>query len=138
MIADILPRLEKVRQTGRGNWIACCPAHEDRSPSLTLHEAQDGRILVRCHAGCNFEEIVNAVGFGYEPWFPPKQEGDFKPAIKRGFPAADVLEAVQFETQLVAVAASNVANGITLTVEDKERLMTAYHRISEARRLSLG
>lgn len=138
VIADILPRLSKVRETGRGNWIACCPAHEDSSPSMTMREEKDGRILVRCHAGCSFEEIVTAVGFGYEPWFPPKQEGDFKRAVKRPYPAADVLEAVHFETALVLVAACNIANGRVLTVEDKERLMTAYHRISEARRLSLG
>lgn len=138
MIADILPRLSKVRQTGRGNWLACCPAHEDRSPSLTIREENDGRILVRCHAGCSFEQIVDSVGYGYEPWFPPKQEGDFKPAVKRAYPAADVLEALYFETTLVLVAACNIANGVVLTVEDKERLMTAYHRISEARRLSIG
>lgn len=138
MIADILQRLSKVRETGRGNWIACCPAHDDGSPSMTIREEKDGRILVRCHAGCSFEEIVNAVGSGYEPWFPPKQEGDFKRAVKRPFPAGDVLEALQFETTLVAVAAGNLANGVTLSVEDKDRLMVAYHRISEARRLALG
>jgi hypothetical protein len=138
VIADILPRLDKVRRTGQGNWIACCPAHEDRSPSLTLREEGDGRILVRCHAGCSFEELVNAVGLGYEPWFPPKQDTDFKPAVRRAYPAADVLEALQFETLLVATAACNIANGIVLTVEDKDRVMTAYHRITEARRLALG
>lgn len=138
MISDILPKLEKVRQTGRANWITCCPAHEDRSPSLTLHETNDGRILARCHAGCNFEEIVNAVGLGYEPWFPPKQDGDFKKPVRRAYPAADVLEALHFETLLIATAASNIANGVVLSVEDKDRIMAAYHRVSEARRLALG
>lgn len=138
MIADILPRLSKVRPTGSGNWIACCPAHEDSSPSMTIREEKDGRILVHCHAGCSFEEIVNAVGFGYEPWFPPKQEGDFKRAVKRPFPAGDVLEALHFEAALVSVAACNIANGVVLTVEDKDRLQLAYQRISEARRLALG
>lgn len=138
MIADILPRLDKVRKTGRGNWLACCPAHEDKSPSLSIREENDGRILVHCHAGCGFEEIVNAVGLGHEPWFPPKQEDDFKPSVRRAYPAADVLEAVQFETLLVATAACNIANGITLSVEDKDRIMVAYERISEARRLALG
>lgn len=138
MIADILPRMDKVRQTGRSNWIACCPAHEDRSPSLTMHEADDGRILVRCHAGCSFEEIVNAVGMGHDPWFAPKQETDFKPAVRRAYPAADVLEALQFEVLFVASVACELENGFVLLPEDKERLMVAYERISEARRLALG
>lgn len=136
MIADVLEHLEKVRKTGNANWIACCPAHEDRSPSLTIHDAGDGRVLVHCHAGCRFDEIVSSSGAGYDAFFPPNVNIMQMP--KRAFPAADVLEAVQFETTLVAVAACNLANGVVLTVEDKERLMTAYHRISEARRLALA
>lgn len=138
MIADILPRLEKVRRTGKNNWLACCPAHDDRSPSFTIHEGDDGRVVCRCHSGCGFEDIVGAVGMGYEPWFPPKQPDDFKRAIKRPYPAADVLEAVQFEAMVVATAACNIANGVTLTAEDKARLLLANERISEARRLALG
>jgi hypothetical protein len=138
VIDDILPRLEKVKRTGKGNWLACCPAHEDRSPSLTIREEPDGRILVKCFAECAFEDIVNAVGLGWEPWFPPKQPEDFKPAVKRPFPAGDVLEALAAESLLVAVAACNLGNGFDLTNGDKERLILAMNRIDEGRRLALG
>lgn len=138
MIADILPRLEKVRQTTATNWIACCPVHGDRNPSMTIHENRDGRILVRCFAGCSFEEIANAVGLGWDPWFPPKQEGDFKPAVRRPFPAADVLEALAFECIVVAVHAADMANGVPLTPKEKERLWVAFDRFEEGRRLALG
>jgi hypothetical protein len=138
VIGDILPRLDKVRRTGKGNWLTCCPAHDDRNPSMTIHEADDGRILVRCFAGCGFGEIVGAVGLGWEPWFPPKQPEDFKPAVKRPFPATDVLEALALETTLVAVAACNVARGIEMNDEDKARLLLAAERIEEGRRLALG
>ena len=137
MIADILPRLEKVKRTGRANWLACCPAHEDKHPSMTIHETDDGRILVHCHAECSFEAIANAVGLGWDVWFPPKPV-DYTPPVKRPFPAADVLAAVQWECQLVAVAACNVANGVELSAEDKARLLVAHQRITEARRLALG
>src|SRR5688572_5957837 len=109
MIEDILPRLEKVRRTGNNNWLACCPAHDDRNPSMTIRAADDGRILVKCFSGCAFEEIVGAVGLGWEPWFPPKPQTDFVPAIKRPFPAADVLEALWFESIVVAVTAGDIA-----------------------------
>lgn len=136
MIQDILSRLDKVRKTGRANWIACCPAHEDRSPSMTIHDAGDGRILVHCFSGCKFDEIVGAIGLGYEPFFPPDAQVMSTP--KRAYPAADVLEAVQFETLLVATAACNIANGVVLNTEDKARILLAYKRISTARELALG
>jgi putative DNA primase/helicase len=47
------------RKSGSG-WIARCPAHDDRNPSLSLREA-DGKILVRCHAGCDQRAVVAAL-----------------------------------------------------------------------------
>jgi len=138
MIADILPRLEKVRRTGRSNWIACCPAHEDRSPSMTLHETDDGRILCRCWAGCGFAEIVAAVGMGWDPWFPPKSSQDALQPIRRPFPAGDVLEAIADESMVVAVAAANVALGVELKDEDLWRVWEAHVRIQQAREVALG
>lgn len=58
---DFLERLEGVRQTGPGNWSAKCPAHADRSPSLSIKDAGD-RLLVHCHAGCSAADITGAVG----------------------------------------------------------------------------
>jgi hypothetical protein len=40
---------------------ACCPAHDDRTPSFHLGEGHDGRALVYCHAGCTLEEIADAL-----------------------------------------------------------------------------
>ena len=61
-IGQILDRLQHVRKTSRG-WTALCPAHPDRSPSLSIAEGRDGRALVRCWAGCTFQEIARALGF---------------------------------------------------------------------------
>jgi hypothetical protein len=138
VIEDILPRLEKVKKTGRGNWLACCPSHDDKSPSMTLHEAPDGRVLVRCWAGCSFEEIVGAVGLGWEPWFPPKLEQDHVPAVRRPYPAGDVLEALAFEATVVAVTAGDLARDGTLTDEARQRMWIAFDRICEGRRMALG
>lgn len=41
-------------------WKACCPAHEDRDPSLFLADGQDGLALV-CYAGCDYRSIVQAL-----------------------------------------------------------------------------
>jgi len=49
----------KPRQSG-GSWSARCPAHEDRSPSLSLRQIE-GQALIHCHAGCSAEDVVAAL-----------------------------------------------------------------------------
>jgi hypothetical protein len=48
------------RKVGTG-WLARCPAHDDRQPSLAIAEAKDGKLLVRCHAGCGQREVIAAL-----------------------------------------------------------------------------
>ena len=57
----LLSRLRRVRRSGDG-WVARCPAHEDRSPSLSVREGLGGRVLVYCHAGCRTHDVVAAIG----------------------------------------------------------------------------
>src|SRR5262245_5352593 len=42
-------------------WMACCPAHQDRDPSLAITDAKDGSVLVRCHAGCDQRDVIEAL-----------------------------------------------------------------------------
>lgn len=56
---EVVRVCEKARQSGYG-YMACCPAHEDSSPSF--HITPDGdQVLVHCFAGCEFEDIVRAL-----------------------------------------------------------------------------
>lgn len=59
-LADLLPRLEAVRARGTGRWSARCPAHADRTPSLSISEGERG-LLLKCFAGCSLDEICNAL-----------------------------------------------------------------------------
>lgn len=61
-IDDFLGRLEGVESTGEGKWVARCPAHDDHNPSLGVAVGSDGRILVKCYAGCTTEAVVAAMG----------------------------------------------------------------------------
>lgn len=45
-----------------GGWIAQCPAHDDRNPSLSIAAGADGRLLLHCHAGCGIRDILDALG----------------------------------------------------------------------------
>jgi len=60
-VQRVLSALQNVRDTGDG-WTATCPAHADDTPSLSVSRGRDGRVLVHCHAGCDFESIVSAIG----------------------------------------------------------------------------
>ena len=66
---ELLARLEGVRQSGDG-WTALCPAHEDHENSLSIGEGEDGRILLKCFAGCEVETIVGALGIELKDLFP--------------------------------------------------------------------
>jgi RecA-family ATPase len=57
--ATIASKLTKARRTSAG-WIACCPAHEDSSPSLSISDGNKGPVF-KCHAGCSQESVLNAI-----------------------------------------------------------------------------
>jgi hypothetical protein len=57
----VLNRLESV-QAQNGHFMALCPAHADRHRSLSVSEGEDGRVLIKCFTGCNFEDVVAAMG----------------------------------------------------------------------------
>jgi len=69
----LLARLEGVRPAGPNSWVARCPAHDDRDPSLSV-SVKEGRVLLYCFAGCAPDEVLGAVGLTWRdlrapgPW----------------------------------------------------------------------
>ena len=57
--ADNIVRALNAKRNGR-SWLARCPVHDDRTPSLSIAQAED-RVLVHCHAGCSQEAVINAL-----------------------------------------------------------------------------
>lgn len=127
----LLDRLDKVRQTGSGRYLALCPAHDDKSPSLAIRELDDGRVLVHCFAGCDVESILGAIGLDMGDLYPPRETEHAKPE-KRPFPAVDILRAIAFEALVVVAAAGALLSGELFAVEDRERLAVAVGRIQAA------
>jgi putative DNA primase/helicase len=60
MNAEIIARALRGCRAGAG-WTARCPAHDDRKPSLSLRDSSSGTVLVRCHAGCEQENVISAL-----------------------------------------------------------------------------
>jgi hypothetical protein len=129
-INDFLSYFEKSYRSGKDEYQCLCPAHQDKTASLSIKNLPDERILIHCFAGCAANDILGAVGLTFDD-IVPKRLGDFKPVSKPFNPYA-VLKAISNETLLVALAGLEVANGKTLPQEDKDRLMIAVNRLREA------
>ena len=129
-LEHLLSRLRQVK--GRnGSFTACCPAHNDNSPSLAVRETQDGRILLHCFGGCSVEEVLGAVGMEIGDLFPEKGE-NHHPKVKPRFYATDLLRIIHREALIVALVAMDIHQGRSVPPEDRERLLVARNRIMEA------
>ncbi len=56
----IAKNLDKYKRSGNG-WVACCPSHEDNTPSLSISESDNGTILVHCFSGCSQELVIGTL-----------------------------------------------------------------------------
>jgi putative DNA primase/helicase len=63
LLKDLLERLEGVRPSGKGKYLARCPAHDDHSPSLSIVEGRS-RAFLHCFAGCTRNDVYTALGIG--------------------------------------------------------------------------
>lgn len=86
-IGEVVSRLAKVKKNGNG-FIALCPAHDDESPSLSISEAPDGKILLKCFTGCSADAIVEAIGLEMKDLFSEgsayfrRTPANFPPAVR--------------------------------------------------------
>ena len=131
-----LAQLSKVKATGRGRWVACCPAHDDRNPSLSIAEGDDGRVLAHCFGGCDVESVAAAVGMKLSDLMP---DAPISHQVRRvRIPALDVLKAMQFQATVVALAAADLAQGKKLTDTEKNKLFAIAGEFQEAIELAGG
>jgi hypothetical protein len=129
--AKLLPHLDGVKETGAGKWQARCPAHGDKTPSLSIKEINDGTLLLKCWAGCSAGEIVGALGLELADLFPRQDNFDHRHPPKgqtRPWSALDVLRALMHEVTIVAVCAGRL-NSAGLSSDDAARLSLATQRL---------
>lgn len=100
---DLLSRLDKARQVGPGRWIARCPAHDDRSPSLSILDAGN-KVLLKCHAGCSTEAVVSALGLEMRDLFAEALPTGARRDLARQHSRRDLMAAVRFELQVLLIS----------------------------------
>lgn len=136
-IDQILDRLDKVKSQGKNKWMACCPSHDDKNPSLAVSELPDGRILIKCFAGCGAIEILTAIGLGLTDLFPDGRLGEFKSfqRIEENYKARQqtrLKEKLSVDETILAIAKMDRQAGKRLSLSDLEIERQAFQRIRHA------
>ena len=115
---NVLSCLDKVKAAGANKWKACCPAHDDKSPSLAVTEASDGTVLLKCWVGCKAQDIVSAIGLELRDLFPGQKRE------RRGPSAA----AIKHERAVYLIGKSLLDAG-KLSGDDLQRFNLAKQRL---------
>ncbi len=141
----ILSRLDGVKQRGARSWAARCPVHDDRHPSLSVKEADDGKVLLHCWTGCSAVDIVAALGLSFADLFPDAERPhDYtREALRSRGPLRrwgyrEALDGIAHETMVALLIVEAIRDGHPLSGEDAERLALAQERIDDALRLAGG
>lgn len=135
---QFLNRLDKVKRNGE-RYLARCPAHEDRSPSLSITEGDDGRILVHCFGGCQPADIVGSMGLELKDLFldsglTAEQRQEY--ALQRRREELDLV--VGNETLILLMAKAEIEKGNALSDVDVARVAQAERRIKAVQAIREG
>jgi hypothetical protein len=132
---DLTGRLEGVIKTGKG-WRARCPAHDGKSTSLTITEADNGTLLVHCFAGCQVHDVLAAVGLQVGDLFARKDLRSMSPTERSQLRQAAMLprwraalDVLVTEASVVLIGACQLGDGEPLDDTDLIRLRVAALRV---------
>ena len=136
----LLSRLEGVsraHQKGKLTcWSARCPAHADKTPSLSLAD-DNGTLLLHCHAGCTADEIVLAVGMDLADLFPRRITSG-KPGQRQFWLGVTGFRAILSDVTLVAAVASAMRLRREISERDYEALFDAAQRLQRTAEAANG
>ena len=118
---------------------ARCPAHDDRSPSLSILDTED-RVLLHCFGGCDVTAICAAVGVELRDLFRGgvrrrRSHDEVQDEMRRRIPAREILDALANEVAVVVYIAADMIEGKSIDAETWTRLALAHRRIGDARAL---
>ena len=132
-IETLLSRVDGVRTTGQGKYVARCPAHEDKSPSLAIKECGDGRVLLHCFAGCEAEDVLRAVDLHFHDIMPEKigTEHSYRP--QKWINAKDALATLDHESLVVSIIGADFLEHKELDEDTWSRLAASVSRINDTR-----
>jgi len=136
-IDRILSRLDKVTSKGPDKWAAQCPAHRDRNPSLSIARGDDGRVLLKCWAGCSSADVVYSLGLTMADLFQQSEHSHSRPGIQRIYPDYRmILRMISHELTVIVIAADRIYTGNTIDDRDMGTIGRAAGNIRRALEVS--
>ena len=129
----VLARLDGVTRAGK-SYKALCPAHGDKTPSLSVKECDDGRVLLHCFAGCGIGEIVAAMGLRMADLFTCGASKQYVSKIP-GVSARALRAATDHERLILFIVKADQSAGRSVSQSDLDRTKIALDRIAMARRI---
>ena len=116
--------LHNVKKRGANQWLCSCPAHADDDPSLAVTTTTNGKILLKCFAGCSALEVVDAMGLKLEDLFPDAYEENPMAFAKREMAAREKKkDKVSYARTFLAILTAKLRDG---DVVDEVELVKAY------------
>lgn len=124
----LLSRLPKARKLGESKWIANCPGHDDKSPSMGI-KLVDDRILIHCFSGCSVEEILSPLSLTVADLFPDRQRLDGnKPKVEK-FNRYELFPVLVHHARILYLSFQKFLNGEEMTVSDLKSIEQAMKAI---------
>lgn len=125
---SILSKLEKVRQIGDGKCMACCPAHDDKTPSLSVRDTGEN-MLIHCFAGCCADDVLATVGLTWRDLYRDEGKASFVAAASAASRIIKPPAQIDIERRILQIAAADLRAGLTLSAEDRARVALAKERV---------
>ena len=137
-IEGLLVRLERVHRSGQGFRTDCPCGHRTRG-TLSVTQADDGRILLHCFSGCSTADVLGALGLTLGDVMPERLRDDSpegRRTARERFRLASITAAagvIGREARIVHLAGCDLLRGEVLDAADTQRLSEAVERIAAAR-----
>lgn len=119
MLSEILQRLDKVKQHG-DQYYACCPVHDDKSPSMGITE-KEGKVLIHCFScGATGQEVMEAIGLPVSALFRDKKRGDIP---------NEMVEKAKEDVWYIEIFENEKRKGTRITYNEWKRYRLAKERV---------
>lgn len=119
MLSEILQRLDKVKQHG-DQYYACCPVHDDKSPSMGITE-KEGKVLIHCFScGATGQEVMEAIGLPVSTLFRHKKRGDIP---------NEMIEKAKEDVWYIEIFENEKRKGTRITYNEWKRYRLAKERV---------
>lgn len=128
-IDEILEHFSDAKPNGTG-WKCKCPGHDDRVASLSIREGDDGKVLVKCHAGCETPDVLAKVGLRLSDLFAknaPSNSSQAQPRIVNTYDYVDeqgvmLFQVVRYEPKGFKQRKPGGRNGWTWNLDGVRRV----------------